>query len=280
MKTKSYLFIVTLAFIGVNAFAQRGAQIGYVDMEYVLSNVSSYQEATKQLDTKVQHWKEEIIEKQNEINAMQRALENERPLLTNELIEERQEEIKYKEDKLLTYKQKHFGPEGSLFTLKRRLVKPVQDRVFNAIQEIGKTRKYDFIFENSSEALMLYSANRHDLSDEVLQMIDRSVRVDERDQQQKDSEGIADKQYKSVKQANKEQEDRAERQAKLNARKREQDAQRAAMQKRRDSIQAVRNAKLEKRNEAIKRRREQIQQRRDSIRNAQQKTVEPATDDI
>lgn len=275
MKTKLYLIIVMFAFVGLSANAQRGAQVGYVDMDYVLTNVSSYQEATEQLDKKVQQWNEEIVIKQNEIKAMERALDNERPLLTEALIQERQGEIDLKQKKLLRYKQERFGPNGDLIKLKRRLVKPVQDQVFTAVQEIGKTRQYDFIFENSSDALMLYSANRHDLSEEVLQMIERT----ERKQDRKEDLEKTDVPYKSVRQASEDREKRAERQAKLNARKRHQDSLINAREQQRAALQAAREAKIKARQEQIERRRADMKRKRDSLQNARQQRIEALKED-
>ena len=94
-------------------------------------------------------------------------------MLTQELIEERIEEITFEENQISDYQQKLFGPGGSLATQKRQLVEPVQDQVFNAVQEISTAKKYDYVM-NKSEVLMLYAADRHDLSDQVLRSITRS----------------------------------------------------------------------------------------------------------
>ena len=174
MNTKVFLFLAGIFFISLQTLnAQRGLRVGYIDMDYILENVPDYQEASKQLAEKVSRWKADIESKLNDVNEMKKQLENERPLLTQELIEERIEEITFEENQISDYQQKLFGPGGSLATQKRQLVEPVQDQVFNAVQEISTAKKYDYVM-NKSEVLMLYAADRHDLSDQVLRSITRS----------------------------------------------------------------------------------------------------------
>ena len=138
MKTKQIL-LVAIAFICISfsANAQRGVRIGYIDMEYILENVPEYIEASTQLDGKVQRWKADIDKKQQEIDLLKLTLTNERVLLTKELIEEREEEIKIKEDEMITYQQNRFGSGGDLVIQRRQLVQPIQDQVFNIVQELS-----------------------------------------------------------------------------------------------------------------------------------------------
>ncbi|MEW7277305.1 OmpH family outer membrane protein [Aquimarina sp. 2201CG1-2-11] len=176
MKTKG-LFLVAAAswLLLTNVLqAQKGIRIGYIDMAYILENVPEYKEASSELETKVQKWKVEIEAKLKEVEEMRKALNNERVLLTKELIEEREEDIFFKEKEVLEYQQKRFGPNGDLFIQKRRLVQPVQDQVFVAVQEIAKNKKYDFVFDKSADMVMLYSADRFDISDQVLLRLNRA----------------------------------------------------------------------------------------------------------
>lgn len=174
MNTKIYFFLVGIFLMTFQiSNAQRSIRIGYIDMDYILENVPEYQEASKQLDEKVNRWKGEIDSKLGDVDEMKKQLDNERPLLTQELIEERNEEINFEEEQILDYQQKRFGPGGDLAIQKRQLVEPVQDQVFNAVQEISTNKKYDYVM-NKSEILMLYAADRHDISDQVLRSITRS----------------------------------------------------------------------------------------------------------
>ena len=139
MKTKKLLFLTLAVFcFTLVAKAQRGVRIGYIDMEYILESVPEYKEASTQLEGKVQRWKQDIEKKQKEVDLMKLNLSNERVLLTKELIEEREEEIKLKEDEMLQYQQDRFGPNGDLMIQRRQLVQPIQDQVFNIVQEVAE----------------------------------------------------------------------------------------------------------------------------------------------
>lgn len=181
MKTKKLLFF-TLTFFSFVLItqAQRGVRIGYIDMEYILENVPEYKEASTQLEGKVQRWKQDIERKSKAIDQMKLNLSNERVLLTKELIEEREEEIKIEEDALLKYQQDRFGPNGDLFIQRRQLVQPIQDQVFNIVQEIAENKKYDFIFDRADDGItMLFAAERNDISDQVLRSINRAAKRQE-----------------------------------------------------------------------------------------------------
>lgn len=158
----------------------RGVKIGYIDMEYILQNVPDYSEAKSQLEQKAQKWKQDIEAKKVDIAKLKDALKTERALLTKELIDEREEEIKFQEDELLDFQQKKFGPNGDLITQKAVLVKPIQDQVFTAVQDIAEAKKYDFVFDKSSDLTMLFSAKRYDISDQVIRVITRAEMREQR----------------------------------------------------------------------------------------------------
>lgn len=180
MKTHKILFFALAVFcLSFVANAQRGVRIGYIDMEYILENVPEYRESETQLEGKVQRWKVDIEKRQKEIDQMKLDLSSERVLLTKELIEERDEEIKIKEDEMLKYQQDRFGPNGDLMIQRRQLVQPIQDQVFNIVQEIAVAKKYDFIFDKSADIVMLFAAERNDISDEVLRSINRAAKREE-----------------------------------------------------------------------------------------------------
>lgn len=173
MKKHTFIFAL-LILVGINLQAQKSIRIGYVDMEYILENVPEYQEAAAQLDARVKEWKTEAEENTRELEALKVQLENERALLTKELIEERQEEIAYREQQALEYQQDRFGPKGDYMMQKRQLVKPIQDQVFAAVQDIAKNRGLDFIFDRTSEIGMVYASEQHNVSDQVLRSISRA----------------------------------------------------------------------------------------------------------
>lgn len=205
MKIK-VLFLLAFAFlISFASFAQRGVRIGYIDTEYILQNVPEYQEASNQLDTKVQKWKSEIELRLSKIDKKQKQLNSESVLLTKELIEERQEEIDIEESEILDYQQKRFGPNGDLMIQKRNLMQPIQDQIFTAVQEIATNKKYDFVFDKSADLTMLYSADRFDISEQVLRSITRSSK---RRQVQNRQERKVAEEEELIPEINKEQEAR------------------------------------------------------------------------
>lgn len=171
---KQFLLFLTILFTS-STFAQtKGVKIGYIDMEYILQNVPSYTEANNQLELKAQKWKQEIEVRNNEITKLKDALKAEQVLLTKELIAEKQEEITFQEKELLDYNQKRFGPNGDLLLQKALVVKPVQDQIFTIVQDIADSKKYDFIFDKSSDLTMLFAAKRYDISDQVLRTLTRA----------------------------------------------------------------------------------------------------------
>lgn len=167
------LFLIAIAFTSLNA-QTRGNHVGYIDMEYILENVNSYKESNALLEEKAEKWKQEIETKKNEINKAKEALATEKPLLTKSLIEERETEITFLENDLLDLQQKRFGPNGLLMNQKALLVKPIQDQVFTAVQDIAEAKKYDFIFDKSSDLTLLFADKRFDISDQVLRIINRT----------------------------------------------------------------------------------------------------------
>ena len=172
---KQFLFLFLALSTGFFVQAQtRGTKVGYIDMEYILQNVPNYTEAQNQLEQKAQKWKQEIETKKVEIDKLKEALKAESPLLTKELINERETEIKFLENEKLEYQQKRFGANGDLIAQKLVLAKPIQDQVFTAVQDIAEAKKYDFIFDKSSDLTMLFAAKRFDISDQVIRVLNRA----------------------------------------------------------------------------------------------------------
>ena len=272
MKTKKLLFITLLCFSFL-ANAQRGVRIGYIDMEYILENVPEYREASTQLDGKVQRWKKDIEKKIDQIELLKINLSTERVLLTTELIEEREEDIKVLEDEMLKYQQDRFGPNGDLFIQRQQLVQPIQDQVFNIVQEIAENKKYDFIFDKSADIVMLFSADRHDISDIVLRSINRTAKREEVNSK-KEKREVERKEELSL------EEDKAitEREKAIEDKKnaREKDMEERARV--RDSIRAAKKAEYEARKQKLL---EERQRKRDSILEARanRNNPNPTNDD-
>lgn len=266
MKAGIFFLLVFFAGFLSPVKAQKPNRIAYIDMEFILANVPEYQEASGQLEQRVQQWKKELEQDLKKVEDMKLALEQERPLLTPELIEEREAIIKFEESKIAEYQQKRFGPNGDLILQKMQLIKPVQDQVFNAIQEIGLQRNYDFIFDRTSNVGMVFSAERHNISDQVLRTITRAAgreQLDSREEveemEREENMTVEEDAYVTEKQQAVDNA-KSEREALIEERKRVRDSTRAAKQKefeerrakvleerqrKKDSIEAARKKKIE-----------------------------------
>jgi Skp family chaperone for outer membrane proteins len=190
---KHFFILVFVLSSSIFVNAQKGVRIGYIDMEYILQNVPDYTDAKNQLEEKAQKWKQEIESKKNEIKKLQDALETEKVLLTKELYEERVQEIKFQETELTAFQEKRFGPNGDVTVQKIMLVKPIQDQVFNAVQDIAEAKRYDFIFDKSSDLTMIFSAKRYDISDQVVRVIKRAGKREELSKKQLKEEAAKEK---------------------------------------------------------------------------------------
>jgi len=202
------------------------------------------------LEQKAQKWKQDIEAKKVEIAKLKDELKTEKPLLTKELIDEREEEIAFQEQELLDFQQKRFGPSGDLITQKAVLVKPIQDQVFNAVQDIAEQQKYDFIFDKSSDLTMLFAAKRYDISDRVLRVLNRSEKRQQmsakqlKEQEKKEAlEDMEDENPAIAERRKKLEERKAARDKLLEDRKAAAEAKKAEQQAKRDAAAAEREAK-------------------------------------
>ncbi|MDG2073095.1 MAG: OmpH family outer membrane protein [Polaribacter sp.] len=179
LKMKKVFVLIVLLFTIQNSIAQKGQNLAYIDMEYILENVPEYVTAQSNLNAKVEQWKSKLSKLERYIEVLKTDLANEKAILTKDLIEEREEDITIKKEELARLESLYFGPQGDLFNLRRQLVKPIQDLVYNSVQSIAKRKKYDFVLDKSSELVMLYSNKKYDISELVLASIvkDRKIKT-------------------------------------------------------------------------------------------------------
>lgn len=271
MKFKVLFLILIINVLAFSANAQRGVRLGYIDTEYILQNVPEYQQASSQLDKKVQVWKSEIETKLNAIEQKKKELDNERVLLTKELYDERFEDISYDEAEILDYQQKRFGPEGDLMIQKRQLIEPIQDQIFAAVRDIAETGKYDFVFDKSADVVMLYSAERYDLSERVLSTITRTSRrsqaKNKKERRELEEEAVVPEGSS----------DKDARQQALEDRKAKREEQLAAKRAEREKATEERKKALEEAREA---KRQEAEARRAKAQEARNKTNNPEEDSV
>ena len=242
MIKKVLLFAFIILSIASNA--QKAQRIGYIDMEYILENIPEYNEAQSKLNAKAISWQNNIEKKQQEIEALKDELNNEKVLLTEELIFEKQEDIQILEFDLKNLQVNYFGVNGDLYFLRQQLVQPIQDLVFNSVQDIATKRKYDFVLDNSSSLIMLYTNKAYDISELVITAITRSKKAaavnEKRNKKNNDKE-----QPKVVnEETEKKLTDREIKQAEL---KKKIEDRKAAQLKKREELKAAIEAKRQKR---------------------------------
>ena len=167
MKKIVIALFAAFLFTGVS-FAQKFA---FVDSDYILQNIPSYNAAQEQLNKISEQWENEITIEYEEIEKMYKTYQSERVLLTDEMRSKREEEIMTKEREVKDLQRKYFGQEGDLFKKREELVKPIQDALYKAVKELSAEGGYAVIFDSSSGASILYSNPRYDLSDEVLKKL-------------------------------------------------------------------------------------------------------------
>lgn len=186
MKAFRPLLFAFLFALVQQSFAQRGVRLAYIDMDEILENVEEYKTASTRLDKNVASWKKDIELKKMELKGREEQLQAEKVLLTQELIEDRKSELQLFRSEIIDLQTKYFGPTGDYIQQKNNLLKPIQDRVLTIVREIAQERKYDFVFDRSSDLVMLYSAKNYDISNLVLQRINAQERIKARKKQIED----------------------------------------------------------------------------------------------
>lgn len=173
------LFLLSITLVQWS-YGQRGVRLGYIDMDYILENVTEYKKASDLLDKSVEEWKKDIELKKIGLEQQREQFLAEKILLTPELIKDREAELKIMAEDIVRLQNSYFGPQGRYLVQKTKLLQPVQDQVLSIVREIAQQRKYDFIFDRSSDLVMLYSAKNYDISDLVLKKINALQRAEER----------------------------------------------------------------------------------------------------
>ena len=169
MKTTKTLFLlIVIPMTSIGTYAQKFA---YVDSDYILSKMTEFAQAEEKIDDFSKEWQSEIELAYEEVEQMYRDYQSEQVLLTSEMKTKREEAIMEKEKSVQLLQQKYFGNNGDLYKKRQDLIKPIQDRIFDAIQQLAASNKYSIIFDASSDLIMLYSNPDLDKSDKVLELM-------------------------------------------------------------------------------------------------------------
>ena len=163
---KKILFVAIAAMlVSIAGVAQRYA---IVDSKYILDKLPEYKDAQTKLDQFSVQWQKDIDDKQQSLDKMYKNFEAEQVMLSDELKKKREDELFVREKELRDLQRQRFGFEGDLFKKRQELVKPIQDRVYNAIQKIAVNRQYDFILDKSEGITVIFADPKLDRSEDVL----------------------------------------------------------------------------------------------------------------
>lgn len=263
--------ILVLLLIVTNIYGQKPQSVAYIDMEYILENIPEYIAAQNLLDTKVLQWKKRLDNEKRYIEVLKTDLANEKEILTKDLVEEKEEEITLKQEELRRLESLYFGPNGDLFNLRKQLVAPVQDQIYNVVQDIASKRNYDFILDKSSEPIMLYSNKKYDISDLILSTLNNTRKINEKNEQSSQTESSKSNEIKTLK-INKLQEEKLKEITKKKAQLAKQLEERKAKalklrEEKRKEIIAKKAALKKKREELIRKKLEEIKRRKEEAKN-------------
>lgn len=163
---KRYLLMLTL--LAASFTVAQAQKFAIVDMEYILKNIPAYETATEQLNIISKKWQTEVEAAMQEVQTMYKNYQTELVFLSEEMKVKREEEIISKEKGAQELKRTYFGPEGELFKKRQSLMKPIQDEIYNVIQELSREKDLGLILDKSSSMNIIFSSPKIDISDQVL----------------------------------------------------------------------------------------------------------------
>lgn len=180
--------ILTLAVMlmaGLTSLNAQTQKIACVDSDYILQNIPEYSDAQEEINSLSAQWEREITAKRAEVEEMYRKYQSESVLLSEDQKRQKEEAIVAKEQEAKNLQIQYFGPDGQLFTKRVELIQPIQEKVFNAINEIALVKNYSFVFDKASGATILYCNEKNDISDDVLDEIGSVMQTVRREDRKK-----------------------------------------------------------------------------------------------
>ena len=154
-----------------NPLAAQKFSVAYVDMQYILKNLAQYETANEQLNMISKRWQKDIDAAQQEAKVLASNSQTEQIFLSQDMKQKREEEILAAEQEVLELKRKYFGQEGEWYKKREALLKPIQDEIYNAIQDIANEKRYDVVKDRSADPSLIYMSSKLDISDQVLEKL-------------------------------------------------------------------------------------------------------------
>lgn len=170
--TKSLLLMAMLLFLGIShSNAQGNQKFAFVDSDYILQNIPEYGDAQEQINQLSTKWEKEIKALRTKLEELKRDYQTESVLLTDDQKRKKEEQISTKEQEIVDLQMQYFGPEGQLFTKRIELIQPIQEKIYNAINQLALLKNYAFVFDKASGTTVLFCNEKNDISDDVLDEI-------------------------------------------------------------------------------------------------------------
>ena len=161
----------SILFLGLGATAATAQRYAVIDSKYILDKLVDYRDAQTRLDKQSKLWQTDVDNQMGEVDRMYKSYQAERAMLGDEMRKKREDEIVAKEKAVKELQKKRFGYEGDLFKLRQELVKPIQDKVYNAVQKMAASRSYDIVLDKAGGVTLFYANPTLDKSDEVLKQL-------------------------------------------------------------------------------------------------------------
>ncbi len=169
---KKVIFVMLL--LAAISFESNAQKYCVIDSKYILEKVPDYATAQKELDRTSEGWQKEVDAKMQAVDAMYKSYQAERPLLSEETRKKREDEIVQKEKEAKDLQKKYFGYEGELFRKRQSLVKPIQDKVYSAVQQYASQRGYDMVYDKAGGITIFYANPTLDKSEDILKIVNKN----------------------------------------------------------------------------------------------------------
>jgi outer membrane protein len=162
------LFVAILAFVLLSGVSYAQLKIGYVDSDTIMDQLPDAQDARQKLDALIQEWQTELNALESQWKVKYDDYEQRRLIMTDQIRNELESELIKLEQEIAEFREKKFGTNGELFQKQDELMKPVQNKVFNAIKEVAQQENLDFVFDRSGDIMLLYAKDEYDITTQVL----------------------------------------------------------------------------------------------------------------
>ncbi len=172
MKTTKTVLLALLMMMGITVVNAQGNQkYAYVDTDYILQNIPEFGDAQEEINQMSVGWQKELKALRDKLDQMKRDYQTESVLLSDDMKNKKEAAIAAKEQELAALQMQYFGPEGELFTKRIELIQPIQEKVYNAINQVAQVKNYSFVFDKAAGTTIIYCNDKFDISDDVLDEI-------------------------------------------------------------------------------------------------------------